>query len=395
VGEAGTDAAVPGQVGVLAADRRRTLAALTACHTVNDFYGLLLPPLLPALRAAFDLTYTQAGMIPFVSTGLSALLQPNLGYLADRRGIRKPLMVACFVTFALAAVSIGRSSSFETLLLAGLLLGIGASTYHPQSATFLSYYFAQNRGRAQGIHGIGNGLGFMAAPVVVAYLAERLGWHNAATLLALPALLAALVVVASLREPKVRGSRGLLAGVTRPLLLLTAVNGLGMAASNGFLTWLPSYYASQGHSLFVSGTLTAAISTAALLAQPLGGALSDRFGRRNVVAFSLASAGVCLLLFLAAPTLLLMVPLSLLVGFSTSLLPPVMMVYASELAAGERTGMAVGIVWGLGTAVSSLSPLATGGIIDARGFGPTYLALAGVSGVATLLTLLLPDQRPR
>jgi FSR family fosmidomycin resistance protein-like MFS transporter len=375
------------------ADRRRTLAALTACHTINDLYGLLLPPLLPAIRMAFGLSYAQAGLVPFVSTGFSALLQPNLGYLADRRGIRKPLMVAGFAVYALAAISIGRSSDFATLLLAALLLGVGAATYHPQSATFLSYYFARNRGWAQGIHGIGNGLGFMVAPVLVAFLAERLGWHTAAMLMALPALLAAGIVAAALREPAVRGHKGMLEGITRPLVLLTVVNGLALATSNGFLTWLPSYYASQGHSLFVSGALTAAISTAALLAQPLGGALSDRLGRRNVVGLSLASAAVCLVLFLLAPTLALMVPLSLLVGFATSLLPPVMMVYASELAAGERTGMAVGIVWGLGTAFSAVSPVATGGLLDAHGFAVTYLALAAVSAVAAGLTLLLPKTK--
>src|SRR3954469_2066832 len=56
-----------------ARERRNALIALTVLHTINDFYGLLLPPLLPALRATFDLSYTQAGAIPFVSTGVSAL----------------------------------------------------------------------------------------------------------------------------------------------------------------------------------------------------------------------------------------------------------------------------------------------------------------------------------
>ena len=57
----------------------RILAALTAVHTVNDFYGLVLPPLLPVLRTAFDLSYGQVAVVPFVSTGLSAILQPTLG----------------------------------------------------------------------------------------------------------------------------------------------------------------------------------------------------------------------------------------------------------------------------------------------------------------------------
>ena len=378
------------------ADRRRTLAALTACHTINDFYGLLLPPLLPAIRVAFGLSYSQAGVIPFVSTGLSAVLQPTLGYLADRRGIRRRLLLAGFVTLAVATLVLGRASGYWGLLFAAGLLGLGASVYHPQSATILAYAFDRGRGRAQGVHGIGNALGFVLAPVVVAYLAERLrlaegrGWAEATALLAVPALAAAGIAALALREPPVRGSPGLLAGVTRPLVLLTVVTGLGLATSTGYLTWLPSFYHSRGEGLLVSGALTAAMSTTAFVAQPLGGSLSDRLGRRNVVSASLLGASCCLALFVAAPTLTTMVPLSLLVGFCLSLLPPVTMVYASELAAGERTGMAVGVVWGVGTAISAFAPLVAGRLIDAQGFGAAYLVLAAAAAAAGLLALLLP-----
>src|SRR5438046_1878308 len=85
-------AEAPAAAAPTARQRRDALLALTSLHPINDFYGLLIPPLLPALRAAFDLSYTQAGAIPFVSTGVSALLQPTLGYVADRRLARRAFM---------------------------------------------------------------------------------------------------------------------------------------------------------------------------------------------------------------------------------------------------------------------------------------------------------------
>jgi FSR family fosmidomycin resistance protein-like MFS transporter len=370
--------------------RGRVLATLTACHSVNDFYAMVVPPLLPALREAFALTYAQAGAVPFVSTGLSAVLQPTLGYVADRRAVRKPLMIAGFLVLAAAAVLLGQTTGFVALLLAAAVLGLGQSTYHAQSATFLTYHFRQGRGLAQGIHGIGNGIGFILAPVAVTLLATALGWRSAALALAIPALVAAGLVHFLLREPAVRGHAGFLAGITRPLLLLTVVNGLALASTSGFMTWLPSFYRAQGQTLLVSGVLTAAMSVATLVAQPLGGTLSDRLGRRTVIALSLASTGALLAAFVAAPRLELMVLLSVLIGFCGSLLPPVTMVYASELAAGERTGMAVGVVWGLGTAFSAFSPLATGALIDVLGFGTAYLGLAGVAVCAAALATLLP-----
>lgn len=366
------------------------LVALTFCHTVNDFYALLLAPLLPVLREAFHLTYAQAGAIPFVSTFVSAVLQPLLGYLADRRRQRRRLLITGFLLLAGGMGLLAHSGSYAGLLLAALVLGLGLSTYHPQSATFLAHYFTTQRGWAQGIHGIGNGLGFILAPVVVAGLVERLGWRPALWLLAGPALLAVGVIVCALREPEVQGARGLLAGLTWPLAGLTVINGLALAVGTGFQTWLPAFYRSIGQSLLAAGALTAVMSVATLVAQPLGGTLSDRFGRRAVVVGALLGMGGCLLLFALAPALWLLLLASVLFGFWGSLMPPVSMVYASELAAGQRTGMAVGVVWGLGTALAAVAPPVVGLLVDLWGFRGAFLALAGLAVLGGLAARWLP-----
>ena len=373
-----------------ARERRNALIALTVLHTINDFYGLLLPPLLPALRAAFGLSYTEAGAIPFVSTGVSALLQPTLGYVADRRLARRLFMAGGFVGFGLAALWLSAASSYAWVLVGAALLGLAGSTYHPQSATYLVYYFRDRRGFAQGIHGLGNGLGFLLAPLTVAGLAEALGWPSAVRLVAIPAFVGAAIVLATLREPALRGGAGMFAGITRPLLLLTIVNGLSLFASVGFQNWLPSYYAALRYSLGQAGLFTGAMFAAGMVAQPSGGTLSDRFSRRTVVLASLLGVALFQLLFVATAWLPLMLALSVMIGFCGSLMPPVAMVYASELAAGQRTGMAVGIVWGLGTAISAFAPLVTGAMIDLFGFGAAYVAMAAVALVAAALATGLP-----
>src|SRR5207249_6211945 len=111
-----------------------------------------------------------------------------------------------------------------------------------------------------------------------------------------------------------------------------------LSAQTGFQVWLPSYYAAQGYSIAQSGLLTALMSLAGLVAQPSGGTLSDRLGRRRVVLLAMIGVGVFQLLFLTSQLLPLMILFSLLTGFCNSVMPPVAMVYASELAAGQRTG---------------------------------------------------------
>ena len=46
-----------------------------------------------------------SGVIPFVSTGVSALLQPTIGYVADRRLARRSFMAAGFVLITLATIA--------------------------------------------------------------------------------------------------------------------------------------------------------------------------------------------------------------------------------------------------------------------------------------------------
>jgi FSR family fosmidomycin resistance protein-like MFS transporter len=371
-------------------NRGQMLVALTALHMLNDFYGLILPPLLPALKEAFQLSYTQLGLIPFVGTAVSSVLQPTLGYVADRRRQRRLFMLAGFIGYALAMLWLAAAGSYGLILVGAVLLGLASSTYHPQSATFLLHYFSARRGFAQGVHGLGNGLGFLLAPLAAATLVPALGWQAALQILALPALVAAALVWLGLREPPIRGARGFLAGVTGPVALLTVVSGLGLAGSFGFLVWLPSYYAARGYSLGEAGVLTAAMVATGLIAQPAGGALSDRFGRRSVMAWSLMGVALFQTAFVFADSLAPMLALSLLAGFASAVVGPVVMVYAAELAAGGRTGTAVGVVWGLGISFSSLAPPISGWVIDGFGFAPAFVGLSVATLVAAGLATRLP-----
>lgn len=371
-------------------NRGRLLVALTALHMLNDFYGLILPPLLPTLRDAFQLSYTQLGVIPFVGTAVSALLQPTLGYVADRRRQRRLFLALGFLGYAVAMVWLSSAGSYGLILVGAALLGLASSTYHPQSATFLLQYFSGRRGFAQGVHGLGNGLGFLLAPLAVTTLVPALGWQGTVRVLALPALLAAALVWLALREPPVQGARGLFAGVTGPVRLLTVVSGLGLAGGFGFLVWLPSYYVARGYSFGDAGLLTSAMVATGLIAQPAGGALSDRFGRRNVMIWSLIGVALFQGLFVFADGLPPMLALSLLAGLCYAVLGPVVMVYAGELAAGGRTGTAVGVVWGLGISFSAVAPPLSGWAIDGFGFPAAFVGLAVTSLVAAALAMRLP-----
>ncbi|HLZ10177.1 MAG TPA: hypothetical protein VKT80_16420, partial [Chloroflexota bacterium] len=47
--------------------RRKILAALVGCHTINDFYGVILAIMLPAIRVSFGLSYSAVSIVPFLA----------------------------------------------------------------------------------------------------------------------------------------------------------------------------------------------------------------------------------------------------------------------------------------------------------------------------------------
>src|SRR5438046_145019 len=80
-------------------DARLFLFGLTVCHAFNDLYGLVLPPLLPALQEEFRLSYLQLGLLSFATTVVSAVGQPLVGYIADLYRRRRLVLLIAFCLY--------------------------------------------------------------------------------------------------------------------------------------------------------------------------------------------------------------------------------------------------------------------------------------------------------
>ncbi|MEL6527098.1 MAG: MFS transporter, partial [Chloroflexota bacterium] len=132
----------------------KLLSTLTLGHGTNDFYSVLLPVLLPVIAQEFQLSYTQFGLILLFTTITSGILQPLFGYIADRFGIQKQLIMLGFLMFALGLAGFSIATTFLALVLSSLIYGFGETTFHAQSTNFITSIFAENKGRAMGIHGL-------------------------------------------------------------------------------------------------------------------------------------------------------------------------------------------------------------------------------------------------
>lgn len=165
-------------------------------HGTSHFFHMLLPPLFPAFIREFGLSYSQLGLLVTLFFVISGVGQALGGFVVDRVGARPVLFAAlsCFVGAALAAASAG---SYEGLMLAAALAGLGNAPFHPADFTILNKRVSQPRlGHAFSVHGITGNLGWAVAPVFMIGIAGLAGNWRVACLCAalLPLTVLALLV---------------------------------------------------------------------------------------------------------------------------------------------------------------------------------------------------------
>jgi len=372
---------------------QKLLGALTTGHLVNDFYSKTLPFLLPTLMVVFDLSFFEAGLLAIATSMLSGILEPVVGYLADKFAKRKMIILFGFFAYSLGLIIVGFSISYPILLFAFTVFGLGQSTFHAQSTNLITKEFPLSRGRSMGVHGIGGSIGNFSAPIVVTFLITAMGWRYAIGLLAVPGLLMIIFLGTMISEPP--KAEILAKGtpiISARLLILTFNFGLISMAFIGFLTFLPTLLVEKGFTLEQAGLMAALMLFVGFFAQPAGGFIHDKLGGRFLFATSSLLAGIGLLLFTVESTIPSIIFI-VIIGFAVQATYPVAMAMGSELARGETVGASVGFVFGVSSVMASFSSAVTGYAADLFGLQASFRLLVVLLFLSLGVSFMLPGRR--
>ena len=109
------------------------LFAISFAHLLNDLIQAIIPSVYPILKQSYGLTFSQIGLITFAFQFSASILQPFVGYYTDKNP--KPFSQIYGMLFSLAGiVSLSFADNFYWIIVSVVLIGIGSSIFHPESA---------------------------------------------------------------------------------------------------------------------------------------------------------------------------------------------------------------------------------------------------------------------
>ena len=155
------------------------IGLIGAAHLTSHFSQLLLAPLFPWLKDAFNASYAELGLLMSVFFVVSCASQAAAGFAVDRFGPR-PILLAGLAILGTAALGFSVSQSYTMLLFFSALAGLGNGVFHPVDFTLLNRKVHASRlGHAFSVHGITGSLGWALAPALLVPLTLASSWRMA------------------------------------------------------------------------------------------------------------------------------------------------------------------------------------------------------------------------
>lgn len=373
----------------------RTLWSATFAHFLNDFHVAFLAPLLPLVVRRFNLSLTLAGLLATVLTTSAAMSQPLFGAIADRLHRRILVIVGPALT-VIAMGLMGLAPTYTALIVLLLVAGTGTASFHPQGASTAGEASGRRKGMGLSLFVAGGELGYALGPLIIALAVSGRGL-GATGMVALPGLLAVLALwrlIPSRRalpqRPADSSLRGDLAAAVGPLALLWFIVVLRSIVISAYQTFIPLLLNQRGGSIVAGGAAVFLFGGIGALGGVSGGTLSDRVGRRTMVALSLLISAPLLLLFVRTRG-----PLAYLFlaggGVAIYLSAAVTIVIAQELLP-HRASIASSIVMGLAWGTAGLSLTGVGALGDAIGLERALTWVLGLTLGALVAALFLPEK---
>lgn len=383
--------------------------ALTFGLLISDYMSRqVLNAVFPLLKAEWALTDTQLGSLSGIVALMVGLLTFPLSLLAEWFG-RVRSIVAMAVLWSLATLGCAVAQSFDQMLLARFLVGLGEAAYGSVGiAVVISVFPVNMRATLAGAFMAGGMAGSVLGVALGGVFAAQFGWRAAFAAMAVFGLVLAILYPLIVRESRITGPkttavagaprpsfrRSLASLVSTPSVLCAYVgSGLQLFISGAMIVWMPSYL-NRYHGMAPD---KAAVTAAGLLllsgaGMVLWGMFSDRLSRRAPERKATLAIVLCLLCCVllsiafrmpAGPTQLLVIAAGLFVAAGVTGPSGAMVANLTDAAVHGAAFAALTLANNLlGLAPG---PIATGALADRLGLDVAFQVIPLISIAAALV----------
>ena len=280
--------------------KKYVIGILLVVYTFNFIDRQIIAILSPAIKADLGLNDTQLGLLKgFAFAMFYSLASIPIARLADKKNRVTIISVAVGFWSAMTALC-GAATSFLSLLAARIGVGIGEAGCSPPAHSLVSdYFYKEERATALGIYSLGGPFGSLFGILLGGWITATLGWRWAFVAVGLPGVLLAIIVKLTLKEPK-RGNTERKApvevmadiSIIDSLKTMWAIKSFRILMYSAVLTAFSGYglgmwvvdFLVRTHELSLAQLtvpLALCIGVGGGLGTAAGGALCDKYGRKN------------------------------------------------------------------------------------------------------------------
>ncbi|KIV57397.1 hypothetical protein AM501_29605 [Aneurinibacillus migulanus] len=326
----------------------------------------------------FNLSPTQVGLVLSSFFIGYAFMQPIGGWLADKFGSKRILIMA-IILWSLFTALTGIAWSFISLIVIRILFGIGEGSFPPASSVAIAEHFPKTeRARAKTLLLSSTSIGSAVGALVVAAVVTSYGWRSMFIFLGfigvVISILFWLYVRPSTQERENSKKQTANKVSVKQLLKIPTMQKLVIIflgitiAGWGLNSWMPSYFVNVRHMDLISAGLSTAIAPLmGFVTSIASGWILDKFmvGREKYLIIIGASlAALFLYLMFNTPSVVLAVTYMTLCKMSMNLVESTVFVLPLKNLPEEFIGTGTGLINFGGQIGSTISPTVIGFLIS-------------------------------
>ena len=404
--------------GVRPGDResRRSNALMVAnvigAHGLEHTYGRgFLVVLTTRIYDALGLSDFQVSLLDGARSLYSGAVSMSGGFLVDMFQHRRGQILA----FSMALIGLGYflvaiSPNYAVILAVLFLPAAGTALWHPPALGLLAQRYPRRSGLLMSLHRSTGNVGDWAGSLLVGALLTVVGWRwimGGGTPLLLVLAFMLLIFLRQAGGPRlaasgftgklnlqVQGLREAMRGGgwwdIAPIFAVSALRGMGDRP----LMWMIPLYISKelGKSDFIVAVHVALLAAPGIVSGPLFGAMSDRMGRKSIIAVTMAAGAVLpvtMVLGGSGPWMTLSVAAFGLFMFTVNSLTQAAAIDVVEGRGLE--GTFIGFMWGSNAFFGFASSLAAGQLAESVSRESVFYFASALFALGFLVSLIMPS----